>query len=85
MIYVYEGGSIVCDGSTLTEEEKAQAVQVESLPTLEPKKDHHVIIKADLYLNKVWAEYMPNPRTEDQIAQEAVDAYTLDMIEKGLL
>ena len=85
MIYVYEGGSIVFDGTTLTEEEKAQAVAVESLPILEPKKDFHVVIKSDLKLNKVWAEYEPNPHTEEQIAQEAVDAYTLDMIEKGLL
>jgi len=40
MIYVFEGGSIVYDGDTITEEQKAQGVAVESLP--EPQTPHDV-------------------------------------------
>ena len=85
MSCVFKGGSIVFDGTTLTEEEKAQAVAVKSIPTLADKKDYHTILVVDKENETVTAVYEPNPRTEEQIAQEAVDAYTLDMIEKGLL
>ena len=36
MIYVFEGGNIVYDGSTISNGQKAQAVAVEQLP--EPYK-----------------------------------------------
>jgi hypothetical protein len=47
MIYVFEGGSIVYDGDTITEEQKAQAVAVESLPEPQTPEGKYAQIRAD--------------------------------------
>jgi len=85
MIYVFEGGSIVYDGSILTEEEKAQAVAVTELPTLEPKQDYYVVIKADKSQEKVWAEYVKKQKTEEEIRQEGRDEVVLELVKEGVL
>ena len=58
MIYVFEGGSIVYDGTTITEEQKAQAVAVEELPTPEIPQGHYAQIRANLQTQEVYYEYL---------------------------
>lgn len=57
MIYVFEQGSIVYDGSTITEEQKAKAVQVEALPEPNTPKGHYAQIRANLQTQEVFYEY----------------------------
>ena len=84
MIYVFEGGSIVYDGSTLNEEQKARAVAVEKLP--EPKVIEGKV--AILKVNKeegVYYEYInkPNDPLENEI--EELKQVVADLTELVLL
>ena len=63
MIYVFEGGSIVYDGDTITEEQKAQAVAVESLPEKpEIPAGKMAIIRANKAEERVWWELVDKPK-----------------------
>lgn len=57
MIYVFKGGSVVYDGSTLTEEQKARSVAVESLPIPEKIVGKTPVLKVDVEKQEVWYEY----------------------------
>ena len=72
MLYII-GSTIIYDPSILSEEEKAQAVAVESLPAQEcPDGYYAVIASGD---GKVWWEYYPDlpdspsPQALEQIAE----------------
>ena len=60
MLYVFEGGSVVYDGSSISDKEKARAVEVENLPKKETPSGRRAILKADKRTEKVWYEYEEN-------------------------
>lgn len=68
MIYLFENpnnnASIVYDGSTLTDEQKAQAVAVEQLPVAETPQGKVAILKVDKATGNVWYEYEDAPVNE---------------------
>ena len=61
MIYVFEGGSVVYDASTITEGQKAQAVAVESLPIAAEVEGKIAILKANKAEERVYYEYVDKP------------------------
>ena len=62
MIYVFEGGNVVYDGDTITEEQKAQAVAVESLPKPDTPEGKYAQIRADKTAGTVYYEYIDLPK-----------------------
>ena len=84
-IYVGEFGNIVYDPTGIEKELLNQMVEVDSIPTLEPKQDYHVVIKANKSENRVWAEYVKNEKTIEQYQQEAIDKTMTELIEGGLI
>jgi hypothetical protein len=75
MIYVFEGGSVVYDGSTLTEEQKAEAVAVEALPEPEKIEGKYAQIRADKTAGTVYYEYIDLPKDPEveQLKQVVAD------------
>jgi hypothetical protein len=75
MIYVFEGGSIVYDGNTITEEQKAQAVAVESLPKPDTPEGKYAQIRADKTAGTVYYEYIDLPKDPEveQLKQVVAD------------
>lgn len=71
MIYVFEGGSIVYDGSTISEEEKSMAVAVKELPKPDVIEGKVAVLKANKAENSVYYEYIDKPKDplEDEIEQ----------------
>ena len=67
MIYVFEGGSIVYDGSTITEEQKNNAVAVEVLPVAEEREGFCSQIRANLETQELYFDYI------EQVEEEIVD------------
>ncbi len=61
MIYVFEGGNIVYDGSTISNEEKNKAVAVEKLPIAEVIEGKIAVLKANMETNEVYFEYIDKP------------------------
>ena len=58
MIYVFEQGSVVYDGTTISDELKAQAVVVKELPKKETPQGHKAILRADKSTETVYWEYI---------------------------
>ncbi len=75
MIYVFEGGSVVYDGDTITEEQKAQAVAVESLPKPDTPEGKYAQIRADKATETVYYEYIDLPKDPEveQLKQVVAD------------
>ena len=75
MIYVFEGGSIVYDGNTISEEQKAQAVAVESLPKPDTPEGKYAQIRADKATETVYYEYIDLPKDPEveQLKQVVAD------------
>ena len=75
MIYVFKGGSVVYDGSTLTEEQKAEAVAVESLPEPQTPEGKYAQIRADKATETVYYEYIDIPKDPEveQLKQVVAD------------
>ena len=75
MIYVFEGGSIVYDGNTISEEQKAQAVAVESLPEPQTPEGKYAQIRADKATETVYYEYIDLPKDPEvkQLKQVVAD------------
>jgi hypothetical protein len=75
MIYVFEGGSVVYDGDTITEEQKAQAVGVEALPVPEKMEGKYAQIRADKATETVYYEYIDIPKDPEveQLKQVVAD------------
>jgi len=69
MIYVFEEGNAVYDGSMLSSEEKAQAIAVESLPAQETPDGHVPILRADKATERVWWEYVLAPEEPEPIPE----------------
>ena len=63
MIYVFEGGIIVYDGSTISDEQKTKAVAVEQLPEKpEIPAGKMAIIRANKAEERVWWELVDKPK-----------------------
>ena len=78
MIYVFEGGNVVYDGDTITEEQKSQAVGVEALPVPEKmgrRQGKYAQIRADKSAETVYYEYidMPEAPEVEQLKQVVAD------------
>lgn len=75
MIYVFEGGSVVYDGGAITEEQKAQAVAVESLPEPQTPEGKYAQIRADKAAGTVYYEYIDIPKDPEveQLKQVVAD------------
>ena len=75
MIYVFEGGNVVYDGNTISDEQKAQAVAVESLPELQTPEGKYAVIKADKTAGTVYYEYIDLPKDPEvkQLKQVVAD------------
>ncbi len=78
MIYVFEGGSIVYDGNTISEEQKAQAVAVESLPKPDTPEGKYAQIRADKATETVYYEYIDLPKDPEV---ERLKQVVADLIE----
>lgn len=67
MLYLYSNApgntqaSVVYDGNTLTDEQKAQAVQVESLPIDESTENQVAILHCDKATETAWYTYEVKP------------------------
>lgn len=68
MIYLFENpdgrASIVYDGSTLTNAQKAQAVAVEQLPVADTPTGKIAVLKVSKTENRVWYDYEDAPINE---------------------
>jgi hypothetical protein len=62
MIYVFPGGNVVYDGSTISDEQKAQAVAVESLPEPQTPEGKYAVIRANKATETVYYEYRDIPK-----------------------
>jgi hypothetical protein len=58
MIYVFSGGSVVYDGSTITNEQKKNAVAVENLPVAENRDGFYSQIRANIEKQELYFEYL---------------------------
>lgn len=85
MIYVFEGGSVVYDGNTISEEQRNQAVVVKSLPIPETPEGKIAILKANKAEERVYYEYIDKPKDtlEDEI--ENLKQVVADLTELVLL
>ena len=79
MIYVFEGGSVIYDGDTITEEQKSQAVAVESLPEPQTPEGKYAQIRADKTAGTVYYEYIDLPKDPEieQLKQVVADLIEL--------
>lgn len=60
MIYIFkneETTSIIYDGTTLTEEQRKRAIQVEKLPLKEEKEGKVAVLKIEEDTNALWWDY----------------------------
>ena len=83
MIYVFEQGNVVYDGSTLTAEQKAQAVAVEVLPESQTPSGHFAVLKADVTAGTVYYEYKED--AEVVKLQKLLDDATALLMESEVL
>jgi hypothetical protein len=81
MIYVFEDGAVVYDGNTISEEEKQKAVAIEALP--EPKKIEGkiAVLKANKAENRVYYEYMDEPKNPLDNEVEQLKQVVADLTE----
>lgn len=86
MIYVFEGGSVVYDGSTISEAQKSRAVAVESLPEPEERDGKIPILKANKIEERVFYEYIdkPNEPEIEQLKQVVADLTELVLLGGGI-
>ena len=75
MIYVFEQGNIVYDGSTINDAQKAQAVAVESLPEPQTPQGKYAVIRANKATETVYYEYKDIPKDPEveQLKQVVAD------------
>ena len=75
MIYVFPEGNVVYDGNTISEEQKAQAVAVESLPEPQTPEGKYAQIRADKATETVYYEYIDLPKDPEveQLKQVIAD------------
>jgi len=82
MIYVFEGGSIVYDGSTISDEQKTKAVAVEQLPEKpEIPADKMAIIRANKAEERVWWELVDKPKDLLEVEVEQLKQIVADLTE----
>jgi len=71
MIYIFEGkdnlASVIVQCNTLTEQEKARGIILETLPIADEVEGKHAILKANKSTNEVWYEYADIPIEEGTI------------------
>jgi len=82
MIYVFEGGSIVYDGSTISDEQKTKAVAVEQLPEKpEIPAGKMAIIRVNKAEEKVWWELVDKPKDPLEAEVEQLKQVVADLTE----
>jgi hypothetical protein len=60
-MWVFEGGSVVYDGNSITDEIKARGVEVDVLPEPEVREGYYSQIRADLDTQTLYYDYLPIP------------------------
>ena len=75
MIYVFPEGNVVYDGSTISDEQKAKAVAVESLPKPQTPEGKYAVIRANKATETVYYEYKDIPKDPEveQLKQVVAD------------
>ena len=75
MIYVFPEGNVVYDGNTISDEQKTQAVAVESLPEPQTPEGKYAVIRADKATETVYYEYKDIPKDPEveQLKQVVAD------------
>lgn len=73
MLYIFKGGSIVYDGSTLSEEKKREAVIIAEKPIEEDIEGKTSILKWDIESQEVWYEYVDSEISEQEGIKETID------------
>ncbi len=74
MIYLFENdnsnASVVYDETTLTNDQKANGIAIESLPIAETPEGKQAVLKCNKSTGEVWYEYVDIPvdNTEQRIA-----------------
>lgn len=79
MIYVFEEGNVVFDGSTISEEQKAKAVAVELLPVAEVMEGKIAVLRANKTTKIVYYIYIDIPHPERPTELEELSNYVLDV------
>lgn len=78
MIYLFENvgnsASIVFEEDTLTLDERARGIAIESLPLEEKKEGKQAVLKCRKTTNEVWYEYEDIPKKEKDITQERLSS-----------
>lgn len=64
-MWVFEGGSIVYDGRTISEEARAGAIEVDVLPEPEVREGYYSQIRANLETQELYYDYIPIPIPEE--------------------
>jgi hypothetical protein len=57
-MWVFEGGSIVYDGSSISADEKATAVEVNELPEPEVREGYYAQIRANIETQELYYDYI---------------------------
>lgn len=85
MIYVFEGGSVVYNGSTLTEEQKASAVAVDELPEPDKIEGKVPVLRANLKTQEVYYEYVDEPKNDEveELKDHIANIYELILFGEG--
>jgi hypothetical protein len=81
MIYVFEDGAVVYDGNTISEEEKQGAVAIEVLPEPEKVEGKIAVLRANKAENRVYYEYMDEPKNPLDNEVEQLKQVVADLTE----
>ncbi len=79
MIYIFEDGNVVYDGSTISEKQKADAIVVTERPIEEIIKGKYSILKWDVEAQTAWYEYEDIPLTEIEEVKEDLNNAIMEL------
>ncbi|WP_026395912.1 hypothetical protein [Acetobacterium malicum] len=87
MIYVFEnpnnGASIVYDETTLTTENKAKGIALESLPVPEMQAGKIPVLKCEKATERVWYDYVDEPKSAEDERITALEEALAEIILSG--
>lgn len=74
-MYVFECGSVVYDGDTITDDEKSRAVAIDELPNPKILEGKTAVLKANKATESVFYEYVDKPKQPEieQLKQVVAD------------
>lgn len=84
MIYVFEDGAVVYDGSRLTEAQKSKAVAVDALPMPEKIVGKDAVLKANKAEERVYYDYV-DKQADPELEQLKTEVAMQDAVLEDLL